>query len=280
MDVYLNDRFVSDTEAVVSLFDRGFLYGDGLFETLRISHGSPFRWDAHWLRLAQGSEWLGIKLPAASVEVRRVAHELIERNQAPECLLRITVSRGPGRPGYSPASATKPTFALHLNPLPPAPEAVRLSISSLRLTAGDPLNAVKSANKLRQVLARAEADAAGADETLLLNTAGEVTEGASSNIFWFDARGLNTSPVATGALPGITRMVVFEIAQQRRVPVCETRTGVEQLFAAHGVFLSQSGQGIVAVHSLEDQAIRRSAEVISWQEAYASILDRETRARA
>src|SRR5688572_5823469 len=109
MIVFLNGKFVPEQEAVISVFDRGFLLGDGLFETLRVYGGVPFRWDDHQRRLQQGAEFLKLKLPFSAGQFLNAAHELIQRNRMPESLLRLTVSRGVGPRGYSPKGAEQPT---------------------------------------------------------------------------------------------------------------------------------------------------------------------------
>jgi branched-subunit amino acid aminotransferase/4-amino-4-deoxychorismate lyase len=224
MILFLNGRFVSEKQALVSVFDRSFLYGDGLFETLRVFNGKPFRWTRHLERLRQGAGFLKIRLPLAPAALRRAAEELIRRNQMPDSLLRLTLSRGVGLRGYSPKSANQPTIVISLHAatagvgvLPSSlPRRAgkdartagqrssrqwKLITASPRLPAGEPLAQFKTCNKLAQVLARAEADAAGADEALLVNTDGFVVEGASSNLFWVERDTVCTPPLAGGFWP-------------------------------------------------------------------------------
>ncbi|HEX4644553.1 MAG TPA: aminotransferase class IV, partial [Verrucomicrobiae bacterium] len=108
--VFLNGQFVPEEQAVVSVFDRGFLYGDGLFEALRVYNGQPFRWTQHLERLQRGADFLKIRLPFTAAELRNHAAELIRRNQMPECLLRLVLSRGVGPRGYSPRGADLPVL--------------------------------------------------------------------------------------------------------------------------------------------------------------------------
>src|ERR1017187_269469 len=168
MLIFLNGQIVPEEQAVVSIFDRGFLYGDGLFETMLVFNGKPFRWAQHLQRLQCGAEFLKIKLPFTNEALRSSVAELVVKNQMPDSLLRLTLSRGVGVRGYSPKGAERPTLVMSLHPAPPinAPKTPgwRLITSSFRLPAGEPLAQFKTCNKLPQVLARAEADAAGADE--------------------------------------------------------------------------------------------------------------------
>src|SRR5215472_16973761 len=191
MVVFLNGEFVPEKDAVISVFDRSFLYGDGLFETMRVVQGRPFRWAEHMERLERGASFAGIRIPFAEASLRKFAEELIAKNQVPEALLRLTLSRGVGVRGYSPKGAEQPTIVMSLHEFLPVdpenPPGWRLITSSFRLPADEALAQFKTCNKLPQILARAEADAAGADEALLSNTEGHVVEASSSNLFWVEA---------------------------------------------------------------------------------------------
>jgi aminodeoxychorismate lyase len=265
MTVFLNGRFVPDVQAVVPITDRGFLYGDGLFETLRVSHGQPLRWSRHTGRLQRGAQFLRIVLPWSAEELRRFAVKLIEQNAMPESVLRITLSRGSGSRGYTPKSADNPTLAMTLHPLRPVISLIRLVTSSLRVPANDPLAGFKTANKLVHVLARAEADARGAHEALLLNTDGHVAEAATSNLFWLADGAVCTPPITDGALAGVAREVVLEICRVRDIPVRELHLKPDDLFRADGVFLTNSVAGIVPVSELDEVPLNQSPFVSELQ---------------
>lgn len=261
MLVFLNGRFVPEEQALVSAFDRGFLYGDGLFETLRVMNGVPLGWDAHWRRLANGAETLKLKLPFTSDFLRAQARELSRQNQLPEALLRLTLSRGVGQRGYSPRGADTPTLVMALHPAPPLGPAApqwKLHTASLRVPTGDALSACKSANKLLHVLARAEAEAVGADDALLLNASGEVAETTSANIFWVEGDTLHTPPLTSGALPGVTRADVLGLCRAQSIPAIATTADLPRLLRANGVFLTSSASGVVEVVALDGQAMPSS----------------------
>jgi len=281
MIVFLNGQFLPEEQAVVSVFDRGFLYGDGLFETLRVLNGNPFRWPQHWERLGRGAEFLRIPLPFAAEALRGFAAQLIATNQMPDSLLRVALSRGVGRPGYSPQGARQPSLVMSCHPAPAIdpqhPPRWRLVTSSVRLPANEPLAQFKTANKLAQILARAEADAANADEALLPNTNGHLVEAASSNLFWIEHGAVWTPPLASGILPGVTRAVVLEICRDLQLPAREASVAPDRLRLAQGVFLSLSSAGIVEGVSLDGQPLGRSPWVRRIREAYANLLQRETR---
>ena len=223
---FLNGRLVPEERAVVSNFDRSFLYGDGLFETMAVHRGRPFRWSQHLDRLRQGMGFLRLQLPLPEARLHQAALRLIEVNQLPESILRLTLSRGVGVRGYSTRGASHPVVAMSLHPAP----AVRsrrprwkLVTASVRLPSKDPLARFKTCNKLPQILARLEAEERGADEALLLDDHGYVAEGAGSNFFWVERGEVYTPPLACGVLAGVTRAVVFEICAKLGRPVRERR---------------------------------------------------------
>jgi len=280
MIVFLNGQFVPEEQALLSVFDRGFLYGDGLFETLRVFNGRPFRWAQYLERLHRGAELLRLRLPFSAEELRLHADELIRRNQMPESVLRLSVSRGLGPRGYSIKETEQPSVVMSLHPAPVVdprhPPQWRLLTSSLRVAANDPLATIKTCNKLPQILARAEAEEHGADEALLLNTDGEVVEAASSNLFWIEKGTLCTPPLEDGALPGITRALALELGPTLDLPTKEKSARPETLHQADGVFLTLSTLGIVEATSLDGKPLARSSWVARLQAAYQRTILEET----
>jgi branched-chain amino acid aminotransferase len=262
MIVFLNGKFVSEVRAQVSVFDRSFLYGDGLFETMRVAQGNPIAWTEHVKRMVAGAKLLGIRLPYSARALRSFAEKLILRNRMPESLLRITVSRGVGQRGYSPRGADSPTVVITLHPAPPlsleSPPGWRLHIASPRLPADEKLSYYKTCSKLVQVVARAEADHAGADEALLCNTRGFVVEGASSNLFWIRGKRLYTPPLASGVLAGVTRGVILKLAAELGLKTMEANVRPAELQKADGVFLSLSSIGVAEGTMLNGMSLKRS----------------------
>jgi branched-chain amino acid aminotransferase len=278
MLVFLNGQFVPEEQAVVSVFDRSFLYGDGLFETILVRNGKPFRWRQHLDRLERGAEFLKIKLPFTDEELRRFAGELILKNCLPNSLLRLTLSRGVGMRGYSSKGAERPTLVMSLHPFPESPPPQwKLVTSSHRLPANEPLSLVKSCNKLPQILARAEADDAGADEALLLNTDGFVVEASSCNLFWIEGETICTAPLVSGILSGVTRAVVLEIASTLNLKTRESEVRPDELRRADGLFLSLSSWGVVEAQSLDGVVLKRSPVIEKIQSAYWNLVRNETR---
>lgn len=280
MTVCLNGQFVSEEQAVVSVFDRGFLYGDGLFETVRVRRGRLFRWDDHLRRLERGAEFLRLRVPATQDELTRLARELIRRNAMPEATLRLALSRGVSQRGYSIAGAGTPTLCLSLYPPPPHdphnPPRWKLITSSFRVPTHDRLALYKTCNKLPHILARAEAEARGADDALLLNTDGEVAEATSANFFWVVGDTVFTPPLSTGVLAGITRALVLELCRTLDIPCLERSVRPKDLSRAGAMFVTLSTLGVVEVGGLDHLAPRGSPVVASLRRAYEQLVERAT----
>ena len=276
--VLVNDRFVPAEQAAVSIFDRGFLYGDGLFEAVRVSNGRLFRWSRHMLRLHRGANFLRIKVANSDNRLREVAMELVRLNGMTEAILRLTLSRGITARGYSPATAVNPTLVMTINPLPQndGPAQWRLATASLRLRAGDPLAPFKTCNRLLQVLGRAEADTAGRDEVLFLNDAGQAVETSSANLFWIEQDEICTAPLGSGILPGVTRSVLFEVCDALGKRVREESIAREQLLQAEGAFASLSSLGVVEIVQIDETELSRSPLISDIRVGYEELLRRET----
>ncbi len=276
MHVILNGQLIPETAATVSIFDRGFLYGDGLFETLRVCRGRLFRWADHLARLQRGAAFLQIRVPFTDPELREQARQLIEHNRLPDSLLRLTLSRGVGVRGYSPKGADKPVLAMTLHPVSPAndqnPPLWRAVTSSFRLPAGEVLAQFKTGNKLPQILARAEAEDRDADEALLCNTDGHLVEASAGNLFCVRDGFILSPPLAAGILAGVTRVVVLEICGQLGIPAREAALTPGELLSADGVFVSLSSWGVVEIVSLDARPLRRSPLVEKIRAAYQELL--------
>ncbi len=259
MIVFLNGAFLPEADARISIRDRGFLYADGLFETLRVHDGKMSFWERHWARLSSGAEFLRIGLPFDSEQARTHAQALLQRNRIQSAILRINLSRGVGVRGYSPRKAGEPTFAMTLHPAGPHPGSWRLTTVSFRVRSGDQLAAFKTSCKLTNVLAKAEAEEQGADEALMLTEEGFVAQGASSNLFWMEDETICTAPLATGILPGITRSVVVDLCRDTGIPVREELRRAENIRG--GMFATLSSFGLVPVSHLDKRPLEASARV-------------------
>lgn len=275
---FVNHRFVAEDEATVSIHDRGFLYGDGLFETIRVAQGRPLLWERHLCRLTEGLAHLAIPMPTgiSPESLHGVVLQLLERNTLTDAVVRIAVSRGPGRRGYSPREAGPSTWIVTTHPgtpldAPPSPPR-RLAVSRFRLGTGDPLTSLKTASRLLNVLARAEAEERGADDALLLNDQDRLAEAGSANLFWFGPGGIHTPPLSEGALPGITRGFVLETARDLGWSATETAAPLAQLFEAGGVFLTFATAGMVEVQQVDDRRVSLDPRFVALRSDYLARL--------
>ena len=252
MTIYRDGKFVSEEEAAISPFDRGFLYGDGLFETVRCYEGKLFRMDRHIARLQSGLEQLGIPVSANETELAAVLRELMKRNDVANGIARIIVTRGIGEFGLLGKKALQPVvLAACWSQPPPPPERYEKGVSCIvsheRLS---PKRDLKSLNYIGPIMARREADAAGADDAILLNTHGHVAEGTTSNIFLVMGRELITPSLEAEILVGITRAAVIELAHAEKLPVVERVVHQNDLFHADEVFLTSSVAEVVPVNRI------------------------------
>ena len=279
MVVFLNGQFVPEAQAVVPVNDRGFLYGDGLFETVRIFAGRPFRMAQHLERLSRGAEYLKIKLPFTPKDLHRFAEQLVAQNKMPDSILRVTLTRGAGERGFTPPAGGAPTMVMTLHTAPPLdpvnPPQWSMITSTHRIPASDALSSFKTSSKLLHVMARIEAEAQNADEALILNTNGEVAEAASANLFWVYHDKVCTIPTGRGVLPGITRAVVLEICQVLGFTTNKRVIKPEALPHSDGIFLSQSALGVICITRFDGEHVPLSPLAEQIHRTYCEMLARE-----
>ena len=257
MWIQLNDRIVPEAQAVVSVWDRGFLYGDGVFETMRAYSRRVFRLDEHLARLVTSAAALSIHLPRTAVQIRDDIQRVLDKNSLDDAVVRITVSRGRGRRGASIAGADTPTYVLAVDPLPTDLRArctagIRLGVAGIRRVSSDALPAgAKHANYLNSILAVEEVARAGADEAVLLNADLHVAECATANIFCVRQSRVWTPSPSAGILSGVTRGVVLALARDAGLPVEESLFGLDALLEAEEVFVTNSVIGLCPARSVD-----------------------------
>jgi branched-subunit amino acid aminotransferase/4-amino-4-deoxychorismate lyase len=276
----MDGQVLPTAEAVVSVSDRSFLYGDGLFESLPWDSSRLFRWREHWDRLTCGARFLGIRINWDESQVRNGIRAITASLESPQATVRLHLSRGVGPRGYSPRGADAPRLIVTVHPAPAMPLGgwPALALKTCRTFAvatGDPLATYKSANKLLNVLARAEAEAQGFDEALLVNTDGRVTESSSGNVFWWEEDSLHTPPLSAGVLPGVTRGAVLNCARELGWTVTETAALPSRLSSSGGIFLTFSTRGLVPVRSLDSQVVPIEARQSRLQDAFLQCCERE-----
>lgn len=261
MWIYLNNQFVKEEKAVVSVFDHGFLYGDGVYETIR-SYGSRiFMRDQHLARLRRSANAIGLTIPIPEQRWPALLHEAMTRNdvghERTDAYLRITISRGAGDIGLDPALCPTPTVVIMTKPLhPPPPEqyrtGVRLIVAQTRRNLPSALSPqIKATNFLNNILAKREAIAAGVFDCILLNWESHLTECTVSNLFFLRAGRLCTPALACGLLDGITRDIVLGLAREAQISVDEGHFGVETLYQAEECFLTNTTMEVMPVTMID-----------------------------
>lgn len=261
MKVWIDGSVVDGAAARVPVTDHGLLYGDGLFEGIRIYGGRVFRLELHLARLAAGARAIGLTLPATAEQLREIVCETARAFGQREAYVRLLVTRGEGPLGVDPTPCRTPRVVCIVDAISLYPPEIRargldLATVSLRRPPADVLDPrVKSLNYLNSVLARLEAKRRGADEALILNLAGQIAEASVANVFVVRDGALATPSASDGALEGITRRSVLEIAARLGLRAAERSIGRADVFAADEVFLTGTGARIAAVRSLDGAAI-------------------------
>jgi branched-chain amino acid aminotransferase len=260
--VFVSGRIGDESTASVPVFDHGFLYGEGIYETLRTYHGVPFLYDRHCQRLRQSASLMALPVPfddaALLADIRRTmaAHAGLE-----EAYIRVLLTRGVGELSYNPAACPTPTLVIIVKPFvePPArsfADGIRLSLVSVRRNHPRALNPmIKSNNLLNNALAMQEALRAGADEALMRNQDGDLAECSQSNIFLVRGGAVLTPPLAAGLLPGITREFVMELAGELGVPAREQRLTPDDLRTADEAFITGTTREVTPVVRVDDLPI-------------------------
>ncbi|MCG7865329.1 MAG: branched-chain-amino-acid transaminase [Candidatus Thiodiazotropha taylori] len=258
---WINGKLVTRNEANVSVFDHGFLYGDGVFEGIRFFNNHPFMLHEHLVRLQKSAKAIGLELPYDNQAVLNAIELVINNFTEDSGYLRLIVTRGVGPLGLDPTGCTKPSLFIMADQLAIVSErtrsaGVKLIIASTRRLPNDGLDSrIKSLNYLNQILARMEANQAGADEAVLLNQAGRVAEGTTENLFIVVEGRLLTPPVTEGALDGITRKLVIQLAQQNGVSVTESPLTSYDLYNADECFLTGTGAELIPVREIDGRRV-------------------------
>ena len=281
--MYVAGRFVDAEDATVSALDAGLLLGAGLFETLRIYGGRPFRLGAHLARLRESSEFLRIFVGESDASFAEIIDHLVEANAVPDARVRITATRGPLAAELEDDSAPPATLIVSAGPMTPYPaqayeRGVTVVVSHLRANETDPTTFHKTTGYMKNLLALRDAHRARATEALLFNTQGRLAEGAISNVFIVTGGRLLTPPVEEGLLPGITRAAVLELAAAVGVPAEQRPLSAREVLDADEVFLTNSIMEILPVGRIEKKEIgdgRPGPVTRKLAEAYKALVTRE-----
>ncbi len=259
--VYINGLFTPLCNAKVSIQDRGFCYGDGLFETLRASKGKIFRLEQHVDRLLKSLPQVFIDLPMTRYELMAVTQDTLARNKYKEAIIRLTVTRGDTQSNIQVDPDTSPTLVVNIRAFTPLPKAaykkgVKIKLFQERANLINGLDKrLKSCNYLSNILIRELSDRKNFMEGVVVDPDFGVTEGTTSNVFIVKQGVLKTPPASPYVLEGITRQVVLEIAREHKIPFLEKRITLEDLLKADEVFITNTGIEIVPVTQIDSQAI-------------------------
>ena len=260
----INGVICDASEAKIPVNDHGFLYGDGVFEGLRFYNGRILKLRTHLKRLADSAKALGISLPMSAGKLEQALLEIVEASIHTDGYLRLIVTRGVGPLGIDPNHCETGCVVIIADQLKMVSQEARdkgaqLIIASTRRLAGDQLDSrIKSLNYLNQIMAKMEANVAGADEAVVLNQSGFVAEGTADNIFIVTGDTLETPPVTDGALDGITRGLVLEIAKALSIPVRERSLTTYDLYIADECFLTGTGAELIPVREIASRQIRNT----------------------
>ncbi len=261
MLIYLDGKLVPKEEATVSVFDHGFLYGDGVFEGIRVYDGNVFRLKEHIERLYESAKTINLQIPLTPEEMTKATLDTVAANGKRDVYIRLVVSRGPGDLGIDPRKCKKATVviiadSIALYPAELYEKGISMVTSSLRripMQCLDPR--IKSLNYMNNIMAKMEATRAGAPEAVMLNYSGRVAECTADNLFIVKNGDLKTPPLMEGALGGITRLAVMQLAAKDGVNVVESRMGLHDLYNADECFLTGTGAEIMPVNSIDGRRI-------------------------
>ncbi|WP_079480548.1 branched-chain-amino-acid transaminase [Halobacillus salinus] len=259
--IYLGGEFVNKNEAVVSVYDHGFLYGDGVFEGIRVYEGNIFKLDEHLDRLYDSAKSIMLSIPYEKEELEAIIAETVRKNELQTAYIRVVISRGSGNLGLDPVSCSNPRVvviaeALALFPKELYERGVRLASVSSRRNRPDVLPPqVKSLNYLNNILVKMEANQAGVDEALMLNDQGYVTEGSADNIFIVKKGTIYTPPTYLGALEGITRNAIMDLARKKGYEVKEQPFTRHDVYVADEVFLTGTAAEVIAAVEVDQREI-------------------------
>jgi branched-chain amino acid aminotransferase len=275
--IYLNGEFVEKKDAKISVYDHGFLYGDGVFEGIRVYEGNVFRLQEHLDRLYNSAKSIMLSIPHTKEEMKKLVVKTLQKNQLSNAYIRLVISRGVGNLGLDPSSCSTPQVIIIAEELALFPKELYKSgldiiTVATRRNRPDVLSPkVKSLNYLNNILVKIEASLAGVSEALMLNDQGYVAEGSADNIFIVKEKELLTPPGYVGALEGITRNAIIEFANDLGYTVKEEPFTRHDVYVADEVFLTGTAAEVIAVVKVDGRVIgdgRPGKETMCLLEAF------------
>ena len=261
LEIYIDGKWFPKSEAKVSVFDHGLLYGDGVFEGIRSYHGLIFKLNEHLDRLYESAHTIMLKIPMERGQMTKVIIETLQRNRLLDAYIRVVVTRGTGDLGLDPQKCKRPTLIVITDKIVLYPDRLYqkgleiITVPTVRNLPEAVNPALKSLNYLNNILAKIEATNCGFMEAILLNHQGYVAECTGDNIFMVKNGTLLTPPTYVGALKGITRGAILEIAKQKKVPAEERILSRHDLFNADEVFLTGTAAEVIPVVKIDGRTI-------------------------
>ncbi len=261
MKIYMNGKLVPKAEAAVSVFDHGLLYGDGVFEGIRFYNGRVFRLEDHIDRLYRSARAILLTIPMEPAAMSRAVVETIAANAMTDGYVRLVVTRGEGSLGLSPKSCPRPTVFIIAAGITLYPEEMYrdglklVTCATRRIAHGALSPMVKSLNYLNNIMAKIEAEQAGAGEGLMLNEQGLVAECTGDNVFVVRDGRVATPPISAGALSGVTRAVVFELAAEAGIEIREQDMTRYDIYTADECFLTGTAAEIIPVVEMDAREV-------------------------
>lgn len=261
MWVYVDGKLVPKEEAKISVFDHGYLYGDGIFEGIRVYDGNAFRLQEHIDRLYESAKTIALEIPLSAEELTQLTLETVAANGMRNCYVRLVISRGRGDLGIDPGTCKRATVVIIVDTITLYPQdfydkGISLITASIRRIPAQCLDPrIKSLNYLNNILAKIEAKRVGAPEAVMLNHNGRVAECTADNIFMVKKGRVATPELMEGALGGITRKAVMELARQAGLQVKTMMMGLHDLYNADECFLTGTAAEIVPVVSIDSRTV-------------------------
>ena len=261
MEIYIDGKYYDKADAKVSVFDHGLLYGDGVFEGIRIYNGKVFRIKEHIERLYESAKAIILEIPMTKEEMKAAVEDAVKVNERKDGYIRLVITRGEGSLGLDPASCKKATVIIIVSDIQLYPKEyyekgiALVTVTSRRIPSECLDPRIKSLNYLNNIMAKLEAKQAGCLEAVMLNTEGFVAECTADNIFIVKEGRLLTPSVYHGALEGITRQTVMEIAEKIGIKSEETTLAPYDLYTADECFLTGTGAEIVPVVKIDGRVI-------------------------
>ncbi len=265
MKVYLNGKIIPKEKAFVSVFDHGFLYGDGIYETLMVYNGKIFKIDEHIKRFFQSARMTGFKIPLTKSQIEAALYKTLKANNLTEAYIRIQITRGYGDIGLDPALCPKPTVVIipkefHGHPKEYYQNGVNVAVVNIRRNHPMALNPkIKATNFLNNILAKIESLKKKAYEAIMLTIDGYVAEGTICNIFIVKNKTLVTPPTNIGILEGVTRTLIIRLAKEKSIKVIEKAFKKEALYNADECFLSSTTMEIMPVTRVDNRKVGKGA---------------------